>query len=73
MTRSVFRFVPLTIRTDEASEALWAAFCEASGCGWESGPAATAEAADMGALRHAGATGHRRFRRTVTGWADVTG
>jgi hypothetical protein len=71
MTRAVLRHVTYTVRTDTESGFVWEAACAADGCDAESGPQDSEKDADLFALRHAGLTGHMRFRRTVSGHANV--
>jgi hypothetical protein len=70
--RTVYRYVPHTIRHVPEGGVIYEANCMESGCTAESGPRSSQEAAQDWALRHTGRTGHALFRRVVTDQARVT-
>ncbi|CAM5418753.1 hypothetical protein SAVIM338S_02279 [Streptomyces avidinii] len=71
MTRSTYRFVDLTIRHVPEGGVIWETFCRTEGCGLDSGPCDSQEAAQDWALRHSGVTDHDLFKRVVTDNAEV--
>ncbi|MFD9440018.1 hypothetical protein [Streptomyces sp. NPDC060001] len=72
MTRSVYRFIPHTIRHAPEGGVTFEAFCALAECGEGSGPQVEQTTSQDWALRHTGRTGHSLFRRVVTDYARAT-
>ncbi|MCQ6555102.1 hypothetical protein NPS70_18170 [Streptomyces sp. C10-9-1] len=70
--RAAYRHVDHTIRHAPDGDVTYAAFCATADCEARSGPQDRQETAQDWALRHAGLTGHRLFRRVYTDHAEVT-
>ncbi|WP_432065289.1 hypothetical protein [Streptomyces sp. C10-9-1] len=72
LTFALLLFVVELQRLDAAGGEGNVAFCATADCEARSGPQDRQEAAQDWALRHAGLTGHRLFRRVYTDHAEVT-
>lgn len=72
--KKVLRFVEYSITEDPAGESLWSAMCvsgDEKDCGAESKELGSEEAINKWMAEHCAATGHSRFWRAYSAYANV--